>query len=62
MIPPGLTCATCGDPFGGRLARRTRAGWVHARRCPKRSPAVLTGGRWVHTGGIARYVLEEQPA
>lgn len=30
---PGLTCATCGHPFDGRLARRTETGWTHTHNC-----------------------------
>lgn len=58
-IPPGLTCATCEDPFGGRLARRTRQGYVHAGRCPIYSPTELTAGRWVTIAGDARYITQE---
>lgn len=59
MIPPGLTCATCHEEFAGRLARRTRRGYVHANRCPVYSPAELTAGRWVTIAGVARYITEE---
>lgn len=54
MIPPGLTCARCTDPFARELARRTADGWVHAVRC--RSAPELTGGRWVNVRGIARWI------
>jgi len=50
MIPPGLTCATCHQPFRRALARRTREGWVHARDCV--SAEVLTEGRWVCRRGV----------
>lgn len=34
-----ITCATCGQPFDGRIyARRTDAGWEHVR-CPCVVPA-----------------------
>lgn len=59
MIPPGLTCATCLEPFAGRLARRTRRGYVHSTRCPIYSPTELSGGRWVTVQGVARYITEE---
>lgn len=59
MIPPGLTCATCSGEFAGRLARRTRRGYVHATRCPIYSPTELTAGRWVTIQGVARYITEE---
>lgn len=61
MIPAGLTCATCHGEFLGRLARRTRRGYVHAGRCPITSPAVLTG-RWVNVGGVSRYISTEETA
>jgi hypothetical protein len=53
VIPPGLTCARCLLGFNRALVRRTNAGFVHATPCE--SPAVLTGGRWVHRGGVARW-------
>lgn len=58
MIPPGLTCASCHGEFLGRLARRTRRGYVHAGRCPIASPVELTG-RWVTVRGVARYITQE---
>lgn len=54
MIPPGLTCAACRDPFARALARRTREGYVHATPC--QAPAELTAGRWVNVRGISRWV------
>lgn len=52
-VPPGLTCATCRQPFRRALARRTRAGWTHAAECV--SPETLTEGRWVNRRGIQRW-------
>lgn len=57
IVPPGLTCARCTETFGGdRPARRTSTGYVHVSRCNQGAPAVLTGGRWVHERGVARWV------
>lgn len=54
MIPPGLTCARCADPFARELARRTERGYVHAVPC--RAPDVLTGGRWAMVRGVSRWI------
>jgi hypothetical protein len=53
MIPPGLTCAHCLLSFDRALVRSTPAGYVHTTACD--SPQVLTGGRWVNRGGVARW-------
>jgi hypothetical protein len=55
LLPPGLTCAECSQPFDRTLASRTPAGFVHAEPCPE-SPRALNGGRWVMRGGISRWV------
>lgn len=33
--PPGLLCAACGRPFGGRYATVTDDGWIHAGSCDR---------------------------
>lgn len=53
MTVPGLTCATCHQPFRRALARRTACGFVHSIACV--SPDVLTDGRWVNHGGVQRW-------
>jgi hypothetical protein len=53
-LAPGLTCAACHKAFTRTLARRTRAGYIHAADCT--SPTVLTEGRWVAHGGVSRWV------
>lgn len=45
---PGLCCAACLQPFGGRVAKVTDEGYVHSAKCV--SPAELTDGYWAPTG------------
>ena len=59
-VPPGLTCAACGDPFAGEVVRRTPAGMVHAVSCG--SPDVLDAGRWVLIRGVRRWIAREVAA
>jgi hypothetical protein len=55
VIPPGLTCCVCRQPFHRRLARRTLLGWRHAEPCGV-APAVLEHGRWVRQGLVSKWV------
>lgn len=55
-VPPGLTCAACRHPFNRALARRTGAGYVHARDCVSPVDLAETPGRWVRVGRVMRWV------
>lgn len=55
-VPPGLTCATCRNPFARALARRTDDGYVHSRDCVSPVDLAEKPGRWVNVRGISRWV------
>ena len=59
-VPPGLTCAACGDPFAGEVVRRTPRGLIHPYTCA--SPDALSDGRWVMRSGIRRWTTDRKAA